>query len=593
MAELSPQPGRPVGQNVRQDSGGWSHERKVFLLESLAEITREISGQASPAGIIRAFLPLAMGPLGLTNGYIALCTDQGETTAFSSRGLEPDEAGRLSALAPAIAARFFAYQKGEGSPQPDYGERPVLLTGRHLGLDNHLPVDTEAMAVWSLADGQRGLLVLGGRLSDERMEPEEVDYLEKLLDNMGMALRCARNAESVARLNRDLAERTERLERTLGAMAKAQDELDHRAFHLSIRYETTRELAGELDPGKAMDTFLKTVAGTFGLERAFLAVLDDAAETPAVSTWNMDDEARAQLAAPRMRKELLGLFVASKDRIPRPMESRLLASPPADLPGNPRIVLLFAVDAACRGVLAMGPRFSGQDLTVAELDLLRSQLDSFMVSLKSARHHATARRLNKDLAQRNQELRETIAQLTSARQEIDLLQAAKARIAATLRREVERLGRFSWRDLALILLVSLALGLLYNLVSPGGVEIIPKALFSPGPPTIEAEAAKAEIHAGRTVLIDARPAEFHQQERIQGAVNLPPALFDFVYAMRFAELPLDAPIVVYGRSVSLHYDRQVAEKLVMRGHDAVMILHGDFAAWRKAGLPIETQGARP
>ncbi len=598
MADVSPRPGDPTAKNVRLRqprvaADGWSQERKVFLLESLAEITREISGQATPSGIIRAFLPLAMGPLGLTSGFAALCTEPGETLAFSSRGLEPDEADRFLAHAPTIAARFFAYQESQGTPPSDYGERPVLLTGQHLGRDDHLPGNTEVMAMWSMADGLRGLLVLGGRLSGEPMEPEEVDYLEKLIDNMGMALRCARNAESVARLNRDLAERGDHLERALGAMAKAQDELDHRAFHLSVRFETTRELAGELDPGKAMDTFLKTVAGTFGLERAFLAVLDDAAEAQSVAAWSLDNEERAHLATPQARKDLLGLFVSFKDRIPRPMESRLLAVPPAGLPGGPRVVLLFALDEACRGVLAMGPRFSGQDLNVAELDLLRSQLDSFMVSLKSARHHATAQRLNADLIQRNRELGETIAQLTNARQEIDLLQAAKARISAALRGEVERLGRFSWRGLAFIFMVSLALGLLYNLVSPGGVEIVPRALFTSGPAVIAVEAARTELAAGRAVLIDARPAEFHQQEHIRGAVNLPPALFDFVYAMRFAELPLDAPIIVYGRSVSLHYDRQVAEKLALRGHEAVMVLDGDFKTWRQAGLPMEIQGARP
>lgn len=577
---------------AQADTCDWSQDRKVFLLESLADITREIAGQASPPGIIRAFLPMAMGPLGLTRGFIALCTTEGETTAFTSLGLEPGEVVRLTAEAPSIASRFYANLHGEDTPPPDCCERPVLLTGPHLGRDDLLPRGTLALAAWTMADGQRGLLVLGGKLSGGSVEPEEAAYLDKLTMNLDMALRCARNAESVSRLNRDLAERTARLEQTLSAMAKAQDDLDHRAFHLSILFETTRELAGELDPDKAMDTFLKTVAGAFGLEHAFLAVLDDAAETPAVAAWSLDEQERDQLASPQARKDLLGLFVAFKDRLPRPMESRLLSAPPKGLPGSSRAMLLFAVDETCRGVLSIGPRIVGQDLSVNELDLLRSQLDSFMVSLKSARHHALAQALNADLRQRNQELRETIAQLTSARREIDLLQAAKERIASALRGEVERLGRFSWRDLILILLVSLSLGLLYNLANPGGVDVVPDALFSPGPPAISAAQAKAGIDSGRAVLIDARPAEFHQQERIESAINVPPALFDFVYAMRFADLSLDTPIIVYGRSVSLHYDRQVAEKLALRGHDAVMLLDGGLRAWREAGYPVRTQEDR-
>lgn len=568
-------------------------ERKVFLLESLAEITHELAGQATPAGIIRVFLPMAMGPLGLTWGYIALCTPDGQIQAQSSRGLEMHETASLAIAAPELTARFFVPPEAVGAAPPDPGQPPVLLAGQLLGRNGLLPEGTETMAVWAVDQDLRGLVVLGGRLTETLLDADETVYLEKLIGNISMAVRCAGNAEAVARMSRVLAERTEHLEKALAARASTQDELDRRAFHLSVLFETTRELSGELDPVRAMDTFLKTVVGSFGLERAFLAVLDDAEETPVLAALGLSEQERASLVTPRARQTLLGLFVASKDRMPRPLESRTLTQPPAGLPGDPRIVLLFAVDEQCRGVLALGPRLSGRELTRAEQELLKAQLDSFMLSLDGARQHETAKRLNLDLFQRNIDLRETIAQLTSAKQEIDLLQAAKIRISAALRGELERMKRFSWRDLALIMLVSLCLGLLYNLVSPGRVEIVPRALFTPAPPALTAAAAKAELDAGSAVLIDARPAEFFEQERIRGAVNLSPALFDFVYAMRFADLPLDARIIVYGRSVSLLYDRQVAGKLALRGHESVALLDGGLEAWRKAGFPLETEGGKP
>lgn len=568
-------------------------DRKVFLLESLAEITHELAGQATPAGIIHAFLPMAMGPLGLTWGYIALCTPDGQIQAQASRGLETHAAASLAIAAPDLTARFFVSPEAVGAAPPDPGQPPVLLTGQHLGRNGLLPENTETLAVWAVDQDLRGLVVLGGRLTETLLDADETVYLEKLIGNISMAVRCAGNAEAVARMSRALAERTARLEKTMAAMASTQDELDRRAFHLSVLFETTRELSGELDPTRAMDTFLKTVVGSFGLERAFLAVLDDAAEVPSVAALGLSEQERALLVKPQARQTLLGLFVASKDRMPRPLESRVLTQLPAGLPGDPRIVLLFAVDGQCRGVLALGPRFSGRDMARAEQELLKAQLDSFMLSLDGARQHETAKRLNLDLSQRNIELRETITQLTSAKQEIDLLQAAKIRIAAALRGELERLKRFSWRDLTLILLVSLCLGLLYNLVSPGRVEIVPRALFTPAPPALTAAAAKVELDAGRAVLIDARPAEFFEQECIRGAVNLPPSLFDFVYAMRFADLPLDARIIVYGRSVSLLYDRQVAEKLALRGHESVVLLDGGLEAWRRAGFPLERKEGKP
>ncbi|MCP4112820.1 MAG: rhodanese-like domain-containing protein, partial [Desulfobacteraceae bacterium] len=93
--------------------------------------------------------------------------------------------------------------------------------------------------------------------------------------------------------------------------------------------------------------------------------------------------------------------------------------------------------------------------------------------------------------------------------------------------------------------------------------------------------------AESVIIIDARPSEFFRQKHIKRAVNLPPALFDFVYMMRFNNLDPQKELIVYGRNISRHYDEEVVFKLVSRGHKNVKVLAGGLPAWEKAGYPIE------
>ncbi len=65
--------------------------------------------------------------------------------------------------------------------------------------------------------------------------------------------------------------------------------------------------------------------------------------------------------------------------------------------------------------------------------------------------------------------------------------------------------------------------------------------------------------------MDARPREFYEHRHVPGAVNLPLALFDFVYGMEMAQIDPAREIVVYGGNVSRRYDDDVAALLLERG----------------------------
>ena len=54
----------------------------------------------------------------------------------------------------------------------------------------------------------------------------------------------------------------------------------------------------------------------------------------------------------------------------------------------------------------------------------------------------------------------------------------------------------------------------------------------------------------------------------------------------------DRKIVVYGGTISKHYDLELAEKLLLRGYQKVRILEGGLEAWEEKGYPVEEKAKK-
>ena len=108
-------------------------------------------------------------------------------------------------------------------------------------------------------------------------------------------------------------------------------------------------------------------------------------------------------------------------------------------------------------------------------------------------------------------------------------------------RGLARADRLSIVDLGVITLVSCLLALLFNFANPGGIPLLPRLLFEETPPGLTPAEAQEIVAGASGVLVDARPEEFYRERRLHGALNAPAGLFDFVYAMRLAELDPEQP----------------------------------------------------
>lgn len=386
-------------------------------------------------------------------------------------------------------------------------------------------------------------------------------------------------------MNENLAD----LQTALEEARKTRKELDRKLFHLKALYDLTSELSPITQTEKLLDTFLLMSMGTFGISRGFVLLYNREEKT--VRTADRGLSQKGELSAEAAEKLFFKCFDAAHDKSLAPMSVARLTAPElfaeAGLVSDAEIGLMFVVDPSLMGLIGLGPTLSGDSLSQEETELLFAQVSNFMVFLKTARSFETIRNLNEDLNRRNEELRQTIRELTEARDTITVLERAKARLKSLARREMERTGRVSLLDFALILVAAVVVGVLFNFSSPNGVPLLPPLLFQPSPPSITVAEAGKLLDENGAVLVDARPQEFYLEKHIRGALNLPPALFDIIYMMKLSDLDPEETIIVYGRNISKRYDEEVAHLLTKRDHENVRILSGGLSAWEEQGYAVE------
>jgi rhodanese-related sulfurtransferase len=154
---------------------------------------------------------------------------------------------------------------------------------------------------------------------------------------------------------------------------------------------------------------------------------------------------------------------------------------------------------------------------------------------------------------------------------------------------VIRSRRVSWLDFVLIVGISVLLAITFNISNPNRIPFFPER---PDPaPSIGAVAAMEDNRQGQTLIVDAMPNNFYQQRHIKGAVNMPMAIFDFVYLMSFSEQDKNKKIVVYGNTISRPYDMEIAGKLMLRGYRNVKVLDGGLKGWEAHGYPVEKEAS--
>ncbi|MDO9081748.1 MAG: rhodanese-like domain-containing protein [Humidesulfovibrio sp.] len=584
------------GQDKGQDKGPdlrLELERKRLNLRVLLETAQELSGILQPRKIVETFLLTAMGPIGAMRGVAVLARPAACEGLVLTRGLPGAEAEALEQRLPDICDAYFPYRDLDGDVLVSKirALRPDQAAG-----DGLLPRGMDILLCFSVDEDHCGLLALGPLLGGAAvLDADAADLLHGLLHILIGALRGALAVSSIRQLSVDLGRKNDRLSEALAASQAAQRSLDRRVHQLAAINELAGELAHRHQVREILDSFLLTMLGAFSVSSGLVLVLDRAAH-------GVDLAVRG---APGAVGEVAGLsgfgaadvlvykaFTATGARSVAPLTVEPVAAPGAALAGcglpfEAACAVYFALDKGVQGVLVLGQTLSGEALEDEDAQLVRAQTATLLGYVQGARRYSTITVLNDGLVQQNEELTRTVTELTEARQTIALLERAGESVRAFLRSEALRSRRFSWLDCGVILLASLLLGFLFNLASPNGVPLAPEHLRRPPAQTVTAQKARELQQSEGALMVDARPQAFYEQRRVRGAANLTPALFDMVYLMRFAQLPLSTPIIVYGGNISRRWDEDVAARLTAREHERVLVLEDGLPAWVARGYPVE------
>jgi rhodanese-related sulfurtransferase len=164
------------------------------------------------------------------------------------------------------------------------------------------------------------------------------------------------------------------------------------------------------------------------------------------------------------------------------------------------------------------------------------------------------------------------------------------------------LTRILLKSLIIIFLGS-AMGLLYNVFSPGGItlkgswsnkitsdSVVVPYSYNEGsdPPAISLDYAQMKFQSAKTIFLDARlPVDF-KAGHIQGAMNLPYEEFDQYTSSVLPKIPTTGEIITYCDGTECEASLLLARELQDLGYRNIKIFFGGWAEWQQAGLATKT-----
>ncbi len=558
-----------------------------FYLGALRDAWREMSGLKDIHQILDTFLLVVMGVFGIRHGYILFKDRECPEGWVVGRGLKTEDMRIIREEIPKMASDCFQTPPHSGA-LPEV-ETCIIPEQRHAN-DPFCHPQTRLLVRWTMDKGASGFVGLGEKIRKEDYTHIEIAFLMRLTEHLMLHMSNARLAGIITSLRSDIRQKGDTLEESLAYRARIQKELDRRIFHQKILSDVVGEMSGLCDPKKIMEVFLLTLMGTFGVVEGYFLLLNRDDNAATLGHRGIGKEKIRRLSVQDTESLITRVFEAASDIDLSPMEVKIPAN--KELLYHPAIpfradrAFLFTPDRSTIGLIGLGKAGSGEVTFWEDRDLLQMLFKNLMVFLSNAQSVTRIQKLNAELENKNIELRRAIDKLKAGSLRIELLEKAGSHIKSVIQKEAKRAKRLSAMDFLLILGIGVLMGLAYNHSNPSGISLIPQSWSHPASPLIDVDRAKIKYDAGTTLFVDARPPDFFQQRRIEGAVNLPLTLFDFVYMMKFGTIDPSKELIIYGRNISRLYDEDVASKLIARGHTNVRVLSGGLSAWAKKGHPI-------
>lgn len=556
-------------------------DRSHFFRKVICDAQLDLSRLDSTFKILEITLLTAMGALGIGKGFNGRITPDEGSAQLVCRGMDSERIAFIRDNFPTLKHHYFAFE--------DASSPHLQIYIHNLSKDSRDgdPLSTSNLNIlvgWRLGNELRGLMGLGPKIKEEAFLDDEISFIYSLTDHMLMAMQTIATKSVIHTLQNELEEARQRTADITACSDAAAKDLEETLFRLSGFNDIIHELSGHKESTRVVDAFLLVLIGIFSAQNGHIFYWGDPTQEVYITTRSPHRDTSNDVEPAIAQAMLQDVFKSPQALKTGAMQAAIIPAEPLNrlhpwITDN-HITILFKVDDTAKGLLCLGKRLVETQYGPRERELLLAFTHNFLVFLKNSRSFETIQRLHAEQEHQNLELTNTIRELTSCKSTIDGMEKAGERIKAAISKTVTRTKRVSLVDMAIIIIAGTLLGLLYNFASPSGVPIIPQIWQHPSSRQINVFDAKTMAGHQKIIIVDARPVEFYNQEHIKGALNLPPALFDFVYMMRFSQLDAKTPIIVYGRTFSRHYDETIAYKLSERGHRDVFVLGGGLKAWQ-------------
>lgn len=392
------------------------------------------------------------------------------------------------------------------------------------------------------------------------------------------------------RLQQELTEKNLRLEEAVDQVDRLQYKFDRQTHYLKTFFNINRELNTLRDMAGIMEKFLRLTLDSLGIEEGGI-VLFSKEKQPLVTYRALGKKAVMNWSEEKLQALKTSLNGIIKESTQPYTESRSLTQEQLSAfkgsSGPPEIGFWFTLSESYFGLVVLGKKLTALKYALEEEEFLSNMVTNLAILLERAKSQERIQALLMDMEQRNIFIQKTAVDLNVSQSRVKVLEKARPQFRQAVKRGLEQSRRVSGLDILVIIGLGLALGVIFNLINPGGINPIPPSWLHKSPPPIDIQWAKPKYESGEALFVDARPDALFKQRHIKGAVNLPLDLFDFVYLMKFSHLDPEKELIVYGRNVSRHYDQEVALQLTSRGHAKVKVLSGGLPSWQDRGFPTE------
>jgi len=142
-------------------------------------------------------------------------------------------------------------------------------------------------------------------------------------------------------------------------------------------------------------------------------------------------------------------------------------------------------------------------------------------------------------------------------------------------------------QILIILLVTFGSGLLFNLISDNGIDLLYQPQEIKAGSHLSAEETYRVLREGRALFIDARYKKEFDTSHIPGSINISANLPRDAMMEVLEPIPKDELIVIYCSSASCQSARRLAGLMTYLGYERVHVFLAGYTTWLQKGYPVE------